>query len=796
MNIFVTFQVLGLTNLQRIYVSRCKLRQLDDAAFRGLSNLVELDLSNNELSMVPVAALEHTLALMRLLLSHNPINQIKDGSFSKLNFLTSLEMTGCALQTLEPRSFQGLDKLEWLKLDDNQLTTVPETMLLPKMLHGVDLHNNPWHCNCRLQHLRSWLVKYNVPSSIEPKCYTPRRLESRVIKHVYPEDFACAPEVRPTSLFLDVQEGKNVSFACHVVAEPSADIDWKFNGYPLQNSSFIYDDATSFYIYEDREIKEETVSHLKIEMVTEAHGGVFQCSAENTAGKMVSNFTLRVSIPPTEPVPIDFIEDNFKYIGMALAGLVLLVFILCCILICKCCRRKSNSNKNNKHKAINSALASRGEKEKERSVAPVGSMPKYIQMGTPTPKTNGISNASGPISVIEASPYRSSPAGAPHPNPDLISDSPVEERTKPKKKVSILGVEEVGPNGVITTRKLDDIVEEYEENYVTKYDQSLSNNNDYDSSLDSTNPYSNISSCRIIANTNPYPLIDIPSDDIQQVNISSGNNCYNMKNVYSGDGYSVPKDDSWLGMSGNRTSDYSNVNMSCVPAYATMRRNRPSGMQANHLMHDQKYPEEYQLQSTISPYQAPDGRYVQSYGITIEKFHSNGTTPTTASTSLTGCDCCPDHKSCDVMDRNGRMSGDGCSFDNLMTSCGGGGTSQCCYPDTNTMIFDNSLPENYTVLSPVNNEMQDATLYAAGGPLPPEGWRDGDCGGNDCVKDSNSSPWDNMPLSPGTRILYSPEEGYLNVSNNMVDLDRSIPSGTQQQIGLQGIDGLPPATHV
>lgn len=787
-------QVLGLTNLQRIYVSRCKLRQLDDAAFHGLSNLVELDLSNNDLSMVPVAALQHTLALMRLLLSHNPIIKIKDGSFSKLHFLTSLEMTGCALQTLESRAFQGLDKLEWLKLDNNQLTTVPETMLLPKVLHGVDLHNNPWQCDCRLQHLRSWLVKYNVPSSIEPKCSSPPRLETRIIKHVYPEDFACAPEVRPTSLFLDVQEGKNVSFACHVVAEPTADIEWRFNGHPLQNSTFIYDDATSFYIFEDREIKEETVSHLRIEMVTEAHGGIFQCSAENTAGKMVSNFTLRVSFPPTEPVPPDFIEDNFKYIGMALGGLVLLVIILFFILICKCCCRKANIS--NKQRTAAKEVGSNI--EKERSSVPVGSMPKYIQMGTPTPKTNGISNAAAPISVIESSPYHSIQSKAPHPNPDLISDSPVEERAKPKKKVSILGVEEVGPNGVITTRKLDDIVEEYEDTFVTQYDQSLSNNNDYVTSQESMNPYSNISSCRIIANANPYPLIDIPSDDMQQSNISHARSLFNA-NSYSMDGYSIPKDDSWIVMNGNNGSEYSNVKSNCVPAYATMHRgNKPPVLTGNHLMENQMYSEGYPMQSTGENYQTTDGRYVQNYGLVSGKFHGNGTNSATASTSLTGCDCCPNQKSSEIIDQNGRMSGDGCSFDNLLASCSGVGTAQCCYSHANGRIFDNSLPENYATMPSGNvlTQIQEPTLFDNGGPLPPEGWRDSDCANSECLKDNNSSPWDNMPLSPGTRILYSPEEKFSNDISRKVDSDTLSQTRASEQNLVQAINVLPPATEV
>ena len=753
--------------------------RLDDFAFKGLSNLVELDLSHNELNMVPVASFEHTRALMRLLLSHNPIRRIRDRSFYNLQSLTVLEMTGCNLEVLEPAAFEGLDKLEWLKLNDNKLTTIPNNMALPRKLHGVDLHNNPWHCDCKLKHLMSWLVNYKIPASIEAKCKSPYRLQNTIIKDVEMHDFACAPEIRPTSLFRDVLEGRNVSFECHVIADPMADIDWRFNGYSLQNSSLAYDDSASFHIYE-----ENGVSHLRIEMVTEAQDGVFQCAAENTAGKMISNFTLRVSIPATEPVPNDFIEDNFEYIGIAAAGSGVAVFLLLSLIVCKCCcRRKSRKRK--KKKKEKTPAVDDSEKEKERNVVAINSVPKYIQMGSPSPKTNGISNVAQPISVIEASPYRSNPAGTAHPNPDLISDSSVEERTKPKKKVSILGVEEVDSNGIVTTRKLDDIAEEYEENYVPTFDQPIPEVSDYESQ-DSMNPYSNISTCRIIANANPYPLIDIPSDEFSRQSIPiNGHPCEVVS--YSSD--RIPKDDSWISGNGNR-NDFNDHKMEQAPSYATLRRSKMNEGPNSHLLHSKKFPEEYQLQSTNPVYQRTDGRFTpQNYGIVVEKYHSDGTTPTTASTSLTGCDCCPDQKTCGIVDSNGRMSGDGCSFDNLLSSCGGGtGPRHCCYAESSEpRIFDNSLPENYTSLGP--STIPDPCLFEAG-PLPPEGWRDSDCMAD--TKDNNITPWDSMPLSPGTRILYSPEET-VSVHTHENDNERSI---SDQSKLIQSIKIVPPATQV
>ena len=43
----------GPTNLQRLYLRNCKIRQIHNQAFNGLPNLIELDLSENKLHQIP-----------------------------------------------------------------------------------------------------------------------------------------------------------------------------------------------------------------------------------------------------------------------------------------------------------------------------------------------------------------------------------------------------------------------------------------------------------------------------------------------------------------------------------------------------------------------------------------------------------------------------------------------------------------------------------------------------------------------------------------------------------------------
>ncbi|KAK3851182.1 hypothetical protein Pcinc_042152 [Petrolisthes cinctipes] len=761
------FKVMELTNLQRIYVSRCKLVQLDDAAFRGLTNLVELDLSYNELPLVPVAALEHVPGLMRLQLSNNPITKIRDSAFSRLQYLTTLEITSCDLQTLEPRAFQGLDQLQWLKLDNNKLRTVPHNLKLPSSLHGIALHNNPWNCDCKLKELRSWLVKHNVPSSIEPKCSSPPRLVRQVIKDIHPDDFACPPEVRPTSLYLDVMEGKNVSFECHVTAVPGAQITWRFNDQPLENSTFVYDETSSFWIYEEG-ISEDRVSHLRIEWVTDSHAGIFQCMAENKAGLVFSNFTLRISRPPEVPEPQDLPEDYLLYIGVALVALVVLVIILLIVLAIRCCRRRSITQE----KVVGSPGSSGNGRAKDAPTAT--NMPKYIQMGTPAPKVNGVSTDPPPISVIDTSPFRTEPPTTTQTNPDLINDAAEERSRGGRKRVSLQVVEEVDAGGVVTTRRLDDIMEEFEEGYDPSYDHLQQQ------APSQSLPYPGPPRVpRDGDGANPYPLTEIPPpEDISHT-----------ARFYDTDGfpvdYGLPRNGT-SGMpsaSGVRSVSYNPLPTPAeeIPMYATVRRNRHSIAGRTELQHDQKYPEDYHPHHHHHHHEYPhpppthdqdyppppttshDGDYHHHHHQHQHQHQPPAPDSRYPQASFTpaSCEFCPPPPVHDYQtqpDPAGRIGGDGCSFDNLLSSCGG---SQCCYAEQGGRVYDNSLPDNYRPLDPPK-------------PPPPEGWGD-----EDPNNMTNGSTWCDHPDSPGTRVLYSPDEGYVETPAQQPPPPAQAPQGTQ-----------------
>ncbi|KAJ8683680.1 hypothetical protein QAD02_019472 [Eretmocerus hayati] len=235
------FYTLHLVNLQKLYIPRSKLHQIDSKAFVGLQGLVELDLSDNDLDKVPSESFSSIQNLMKLNLAGNPLRELRTKAFKELGQLSHLDLSKCDIEAIESGTFIGLHSLELLKLNDNQLRNVAaiESLPSPTMsgLHGLTLHNNPWLCDCELIELHNWLISSSqqIPQEFEPKCLQPTRLSTRTIKSLKIQELACAPELRLVDK-IEVYEGDNTSLVCEVIAQPRANVVWLLNGLPLETS--------------------------------------------------------------------------------------------------------------------------------------------------------------------------------------------------------------------------------------------------------------------------------------------------------------------------------------------------------------------------------------------------------------------------------------------------------------------------------------------------------------------------------------------------------------------------------
>lgn len=340
------FLKMDLINLQKIYMSRNQIMRIHDRAFKGLSNLVELDLSDNMLTTIPTESFQDYSSLMRLSLNGNPIREIKTSAFKHLSSLTTLELSGCQIEKIEDEAFMGMDNLEWLHLDGNRLNTIRGNRILPQNLHGVSLQNNRWACDCHLLDVHVWLNVVNVPQTQEPKCISPDKFSGNPIKAIQTDELACLPVISPTTLYLEVAEGRNISLLCKISAVPEATISWWFQGHILQNDTILMPNLHLWYYVEEG--VEEKRSELFIYNSNADDNGTFTCIAENPAGRTQANYTIKVIVkeePIMEEVSIPY--EFFLIVAICAGFLGLLVIVACCVIIVKCRRTTKRKKKKN-----------------------------------------------------------------------------------------------------------------------------------------------------------------------------------------------------------------------------------------------------------------------------------------------------------------------------------------------------------------------------------------------------------------------------------------------------------------
>lgn len=302
----------GLVNLQKLYISKCRIRSLERFAFRNLTNLIELDLSYNALSIIPSHTFDSIPELRELRISGNPIQKILNQAFIHVPQIVRLDLSNCRIHQIEPRAFQGLEKtLEWLDLGMNRLRDVNATSITSLFgLHGIELGNNLWNCTCKLRPLREWMLKNNIPSNVSPKCKTPVRLEDKFWDKLNLEEFACAPTIEPNPVTADQVAGGNVTLSCRIEGEPRPSTHWSVKNKILSPTKVQITDQNL------------TIYSLDIQ-----DAGSYTCSAENKAGKAEATILLTIR-PVTSQNPISIHVIITVFLVISLVCLSIYVFVI------------------------------------------------------------------------------------------------------------------------------------------------------------------------------------------------------------------------------------------------------------------------------------------------------------------------------------------------------------------------------------------------------------------------------------------------------------------------------------
>lgn len=355
------FMTAGLSNLQKIFMARCRIGRIDNAAFQGLSNLVELDLSDNGIVDIPTKSFDDYPQLMKLVMSGNAMTTVRTAAFKRLAYLTVLDLSRCQLTVVEPGAFDGLRSLEWLRLDHNRIVRIEGVgagggAVLPLSLHGIEMHHNPWMCDCRMRDVHRWLNNNSAPHTLEPTCHGPDRLRGASVRKLAPDELACAPEAQAASpVDVETDAGKNLTLACRVTPTGEARVSWWFEGRLMAANGSTVAAADG--------------SVLSIEDVSPTNNGTYSCVAENRAGRATCNFTVRVvqepsemaagSYPPDAPPPallaVVLAAGSVCFVVIAVA------FAVCCRLLVTKRRRRRAANGGRASKSNGTAGAADGD---------------------------------------------------------------------------------------------------------------------------------------------------------------------------------------------------------------------------------------------------------------------------------------------------------------------------------------------------------------------------------------------------------------------------------------------------
>lgn len=92
-----------------------------------------------------------------------------------------------------------------LLVQDNRLTSIPPGLFDQLVrLEKVSLAGNPFHCDCRIQYLRTWLLKNTALVSQQPRCASPSSVAGRNISTLTDDYFSSCAKAKSTCGMLNL----------------------------------------------------------------------------------------------------------------------------------------------------------------------------------------------------------------------------------------------------------------------------------------------------------------------------------------------------------------------------------------------------------------------------------------------------------------------------------------------------------------------------------------------------------------------------------------------------------------
>lgn len=354
------FSRVNLVNLHKLVLRECGIETVHTNAFNGLKIVIEIDLSGNNIKTLYPDTFVETQRLRVLLLNQNRLEVLEDGLFHDLVYLQKVVLSENELKRIGEKTFRNLPGLQLLTLDGNELSTVKlQSFEGLSRLGSLELHNNPWNCNCHLKKFRDWTIErklYTKPTT----CKQPPSLAGKLWDEVTSDDFACRPKILsigPTSK-LEIGRG-DAHLSCRASGVPRPRITWLHRSRILNNLTRRHGngEAKGYILSESNDW-----TNLTVPDVTSADKGEYVCVAESPGGIAERNVTLSVTG--------DAIGSKESVVSLPLAlglGVTALFLLLVTLTLCACYCRRHRTRHDEKSAEVTS-LEHHGLGEQEKSL--------------------------------------------------------------------------------------------------------------------------------------------------------------------------------------------------------------------------------------------------------------------------------------------------------------------------------------------------------------------------------------------------------------------------------------------
>ncbi|GBP87873.1 Leucine-rich repeat, immunoglobulin-like domain and transmembrane domain-containing protein 2 [Eumeta japonica] len=334
------FKKVGLSNLKKLFLKECNIETVHKAAFTTLTIMIELDLSRNKIRSLHPETFKGTEKLRLINLNNNLIEKLEDGLFRNLKYLQKVEASNNRIVRIATRAFTNLPQLKILRFNGNKLSHMkPEVLMSLSNLSGLDLHNNPWRCDCNLQTFRNWVISNNLYTP-PTACAEPEALQGKLWNELDSTNFACRPtilEPLPDTTIKSYDE--NVTLTCKVVGNPTPEIMWKFNSKLIDLRPY----GELKYIITDNSVDLIRWMNLTIINARYSDRGNYTCIAENPGGQDEKSVTLVHTRYSGVGFLANLDPDSFAILVGCLTAMMIIfgtVFI-----VCYCVSRKADNKR-------------------------------------------------------------------------------------------------------------------------------------------------------------------------------------------------------------------------------------------------------------------------------------------------------------------------------------------------------------------------------------------------------------------------------------------------------------------